>query len=77
MSGTKAGFKKARQTMIDRHHGGSEERYMEWMRAKGSKGGKTPTKTPKGFAANPELARTAGSLGGTISRRKPANKEIA
>ena len=25
---------------------------------------------PRGFAANPELAKTAGKLGGTISRRR-------
>ena len=29
---------------------------------------------PRGFAANRELARTAGAKGGSISRRKPAVK---
>jgi general stress protein YciG len=32
-------------------------------------GGKAKTDKPKGFAANPELARTAGAKGGSISRR--------
>lgn len=35
------------------------------------KGGKA--RVPKGFAANPELARIAGAKGGKISRRKKEN----
>lgn len=30
---------------------------------------------PKGFAANPELAKRAGSRGGKISKRGPAKKK--
>lgn len=55
-----------RETMIDTY-GSVTER----MQIVGAKGGSTPTKNPKGFAANPELARIAGARGGRISRRKP------
>ena len=35
----------------------------------GAIGGSKPTTKPKGFAANPELARIAGQKGGKASRR--------
>jgi len=35
----------------------------------GKKGGATKTEAPKGFAARPDLAVSAGRKGGTISRR--------
>lgn len=35
----------------------------------GSKGGKAITKKPRGFAANPELAKEAGRKGGKNSRK--------
>ena len=57
------------KTMVEKH--GSEEAARAWFRSIGSKGGKAST--TGGFAANPELARIAGSKGGKISRR---NKEI-
>ena len=36
----------------------------------GKIGGATPTQLPKGFAADRERARIAGTKGGTISRRR-------
>lgn len=39
----------------------------DFYRRIGSLGGKAPAQTPKGFAANRELARRAGALGGRIS----------
>lgn len=54
-------------TMIAKH--GGREAVTEWVKSIGSIGGKTPTKTPKGFAADRERARRAGVLGGRISRR--------
>lgn len=35
----------------------------------GAKGGKAPYTGKKGFAANPELARSAGAKGGSVSKR--------
>lgn len=58
------------KTMVEKH--GSEEAARAWFRSIGSKGGKAPSDKPKGFAANPELARIAGAIGGKISQR---NKE--
>ena len=56
------------KTMVEKH--GSEEAARAWFRSIGSKGGKAPTDKPKGFAANPELARIAGSIGGKTSKRQ-------
>ena len=42
----------------------------------GKLGGKAPSKTPKGFAANKDFARIAGKLGGAKSKRvKGDNRE--
>lgn len=46
----------------------------EFMTRIGAIGGSTPTDKAKGFAANRELARTAGAVGGSISRR---SKKVA
>jgi general stress protein YciG len=62
---TLAGGIKYKQTMIERH--GSEEVWKHYMRSIASKGGQA--KVPKGFALNRELAKLAGSKGGTISKR--------
>lgn len=60
MAGTKAGARKAAAT--------NKARYGENFYATiGRKGGQNGT--TGGFAANRELARKAGRLGGTISRR--------
>ena len=40
MSGTTAGFQKARLTMIEHKFGGSVEAYDQWVKDKGSKGGR-------------------------------------
>lgn len=53
------------KTMVKKH--GSEEAAREWFRTIGTKGGKASN--TGGFAANPELARIAGALGGKKSRR--------
>ena len=62
MAGTKTGGLKAR----DKNLAKNPNFYREIGR-KGGKNGNTG-----GFAANPELARIAGAIGGKISRR---NKE--
>lgn len=59
-------------TMIAKH--GSREAVIEKQRRIGSKGGKNGN--TGGFAANRELARTAGAIGGRISRRKPKNANV-
>lgn len=62
MAGNWLGGLKAKQTIL--------ERDPDFYRKIGAKGGKTPTTRPKGFAANPELARVSGIKGGTVSRRR-------
>lgn len=44
----------------------------DFYRHVGRKGGLVKTTKPKGFAANRELARRAGAVGGRISRRPKA-----
>lgn len=63
MSGTIEGGRKARDTNFARH---GKDFYKE-IGAKGGRNGHTG-----GFAANPELAKAAGRIGGSISRRGPA-----
>lgn len=64
MSGTKAGGKKCAAT--------NKRKYGEnWYAEIGKKGGLAPTTAPKGFAANPQLARQAGRKGGLISSKAP------
>lgn len=58
---------KWKQTMLKKY--GGKEGFHKRVQELGSIGGKTPTSKPKGFAANPELARKAGRKGGAISRR--------
>lgn len=60
MAGTKAGGLKAAET--------NKRKYgNDWYSRIGKKGGKNGH--TGGFAANPELARSAGAKGGRISRR--------
>ena len=61
MAGTVAGGKKAAASNKANHG----EDFYSRIGAKGGKNGRTG-----GFAANPELARIAGRLGGLKSRRK-------
>lgn len=68
MPGTKAGGRKAAETNRKKY---GREFYAEIGR-KGGRNGHTG-----GFAANPELARRVGKIGGKISKRGPAkNKTI-
>ncbi len=60
MSGTKIGGQKAAKTNKKRH---GKDFYAK-IGKKGGENGHTG-----GFAANPELARKAGQIGGMISRR--------
>ena len=69
MAGTVEGGKKA---AIKNKEKNGKDFYKEL----GRKGGSTPTKKPKGFAANPDLARKVGAKGGKISRRGPAKKVV-
>lgn len=63
MAGTKAGGIKAAATNKEKY--GSE--FYANIGRKGGRNGHTG-----GFAANPELARIAGSIGGKISKRGKA-----
>lgn len=61
MAGTMKGGQKAAATNKARH--GSD--FYAMIGRKGGQNGRTG-----GFAANPELARKAGAIGGKISRRR-------
>jgi hypothetical protein len=61
MPGTKIGGLKAAQTNKELH---GEDFYKRIGAAGGKKG------TTGGFYVNRDLARTAGAIGGTISKRK-------
>lgn len=63
MGGTKEGGRKARETNYKKYG-------PDFYRRIGSKGGQNGN--TGGFAARPELAKTAGAKGGRISRRGPA-----
>ena len=68
MSGTLEGGRKARDANYKRFG-------KDFYRNIGRKGG-LKTGVIKGFAANPELARKAGAIGGRKSRRGPAKDDI-
>ena len=65
MAGTKAGAIKAAQTNRERHGDDFYQRIGKLSNASWEKNGRKP----RGFAANPELARSAGRKGGLESRR--------
>lgn len=67
MAGTKVGGMKAAK-MNKLRHG---EDFYRMIGAKGGRNGSTG-----GFAANPELARRAGALGGRISKRRPTKGAV-
>lgn len=67
MAGTRAGGLKAAKTNREKN---GEDFYARIGRI-GGRNGHTG-----GFAANPELARTAGAKGGKISKRGKAKKNI-
>lgn len=62
MPGTREGGLKTAATNKKRH---GADFYVRM----GAKGGSAPHYRPRGFAANPELARLAGAKGGRISRK--------
>ena len=62
IAGTKEGGRKAREANLKRD--------PDFYSKLGRKGGRK-TGVVKGFAANPELASRAGSIGGKKSRRGP------
>ena len=65
MAQTKAGAAKAAQTNKERHGEDFYQRIGKLSNAGWEKNGRKP----RGFAANPELARSAGRKGGRISRK--------
>lgn len=67
MSGTIEGGKKASLTNKQRHG----DDYYAKIGGKGGRNGRTG-----GFAANRDLARTAGAKGGRLSRRGKAVKVV-
>lgn len=70
MAGSKLGGLKTRDTNYKRHG-------KDFYKKIGSKGGKKGAKDGilKGFAANPELARKAGMIGGKKSKRSKSLAE--
>ena len=66
MAGTIAGGRKAAITNKERH--GKD--YYSRIGRRGGKNGHTG-----GFAANPELAKIAGAIGGKKSKRGPAKRK--
>lgn len=68
MSGTKLGASKAKETILKRH--GADF----WTKI-GAKGGKVSS--TGGFFGDRDLARRAGKIGGTISRRGPGMSTVA
>lgn len=71
MAGNTKGGETLRKTMIAKH--GSIEAWKAHMREIAARGGQK-TGVEKGFAANRELARIAGTKGGSISRRRKRNE---
>lgn len=67
MSGTKIGGMKAAATNKAKHGDNFYARI-------GAKGGSAYHSKPRGFAANPEIAREAGAKGGKKSKRGPASQ---
>lgn len=62
MGGTKAGGAKTRENIYKRYG-------KDFYKIIGRLGGRAVCSKPKGFAANPELAKRAGAIGGRISKR--------
>lgn len=69
MAGTREGGLKAAAK--------NKERWgADYYRHLGHKGGSVITGKPRGFAANPELAKAAGKIGGARSHRGKAKKNL-
>lgn len=67
MAGTKAGGKAAAITNKTKYGADFYQRI-------GAQGGSKPAQSPKGFAANRELARIAGAKGGRLGKRTKRNE---
>lgn len=65
MAGSKAGGKRAAQTIKERYGEDFYQRIGKLSNASWEKNGRMP----RGFAANPELASVAGRRGGLKSRK--------
>ena len=65
MAGNRIGGKKAAQTTKERYGEDFHQKVGKLANEAWEKNGRKP----RGFAANPELARIAGAKGGSISRR--------
>lgn len=65
MAGSKAGGKRAAQTIKERYGEDFYQRIAKLSNASWEKNGRMP----RGFAANPELASVAGRRGGLKSRK--------
>ena len=68
MAGTVIGGKKAAQTTKERYGEDFHQKMGKLANEAWEKNGRKP----RGFAANPELARIAGAKGGRIGRRGKA-----
>lgn len=69
MSGSKEGAAKAQRTIAEKY--GKDANGKSKMHQKaGIKGGSTVPSSPRGFAANPELAKEMGKIGGKLGKRK-------
>ena len=65
MAGNRIGGKKAAQTTKERYGEDFHQKVGKLANEAWEKNGRKP----RGFAANPELARIAGAKGGAVSRR--------
>lgn len=66
MAGTKLGGQRAAETIKKKYGKGFYREIGKKSLASWERNGRKP----KGFAANKELARRAGAIGGKVSRRK-------
>lgn len=71
MAGSTKGGKRAAQTNKERYGEDFYQRIGKLSVVSWEKNGRKP----RGFAANPELARIAGARGGRKSRRRPKGEK--
>lgn len=68
MAGTKEGGKRASKTNLARH-GLDYYRRIAYLAQESYLSKPKSERKPRGFAAHPDLAKKAGALGGSISKR--------